>query len=724
MQIFKLNFFYIAILFISIFKISTAYFIPFSILPNSPHDDFLFFNLGTYISEFKWLGPYNNFTLIKGPVFPIFIGSSIMFQIPLRIFEALLIVSASFYFMLFLKKINLNNYVLLIFFAVLIFFPFQYTSVEFRILRQIIYPWIILIIFTSLINIVFIVLRDNVSKINKKLVLHICILSLSIFTFHFTREEGIWLFPFLFLFILLIFYLFYKAHKTKLFIKILFISTLIFLLLTSLLKAFNYIAYETTTINEFKNSDYVYGYSSLFLFGEDDDTFYAPTKSSWEKMFLISPAAEELSKYIYSDAYKGWTATGCNGLRNGHHRTLKTLDCDDRMVSAFFLWAIRDAIWEAGYRTPSDVFKFMRRLGDELHNACNLKYIGCKKVYQVMTPQYTFDFKRYENLLENFKLAFSLSRESNRSNDAISHPPELKIYEIAQKINANAFRPIQENLDIPENFKFTDYIHGEKKPGFVDYVLYEGNKIILSGWVFDGQPYEKIIAVINGIKYCEVTPNGQRKDITDKFNVGFQCSFKYDVIPGKKIDLDVYAAKGKNLFLLNKIKVVDSKLLNIFDEKCYVEENIDVKDSISKNLFSSGYEHYIKYGYKENRICTPLVDEIHNIKLDDSIYTPAEKNLGLKVNKIFIFIYSHLDKLSPYIIIFGLIFLSYKNLYLELLIAGGLLSIFILRLVLMAIMETLYFAPLAPVYLLTATFFYYLSSLTILFMVISNIHKK
>ena len=113
----------------------------------------------------------------------------------------------------------------------------------------------------------------------------------------------------------------------------------------------------------------------------------------------------------------------------------------------------------------------------------------------------------------------------------------------------------------------------------------------------------------------------------------------------------------------------------------YVEENIDVKDSISKNLFSSGYEHYIKYGYKENRICTPLVDEIHYIKLDDSIYTPADENLGLIVNKIFIFIYSHLDKLSPYIIIFGLIFLFYKKLYLELLISGGLLSIFILRLV-------------------------------------------
>ena len=443
MQIFKLNFFYIAILFISLFKISTAYFIPFSILPNSPHDDFLFFNLGTYISEFKWLGPYNNFTLIKGPVFPIFIGSSIMLQIPLRIFEALLIVSSSFYFMLFLKKINVKNYVLLFFFAVLIFFPFQYTSVEFRILRQIIYPWIILIIFTSLMNIAYIVLKEKVSKINKKLLLHIFILSSSIFTFHFTREEGIWLFPFLFLVILLIFYLFYKALKTKLFIKILFFSTLFFFLLTSLLKAFNYIAYETISINEFKNSDYVYGYSSLFLFGEDDDTFYAPTKSSWEKMFMISPAAAELSKYIYSDAYKGWTATGCNGLRNGHHRTLKTLDCDDRMVSAFFLWAIRDAIWEAGYQTPSDVFMYMRRLGDELHNACEINYTGCKKVHQVMTPQYTFDFKRYSNLLENLILAFNLSRESNRSNDAISHPPEIKIYEIAKKIKAKAFPPKQ-----------------------------------------------------------------------------------------------------------------------------------------------------------------------------------------------------------------------------------------------------------------------------------------
>src|SRR3954471_132435 len=43
-------------------------------IPFSPHDDMLFVKLGGYLAEGKWLGPYDQFTLMKGPGYPAFLA--------------------------------------------------------------------------------------------------------------------------------------------------------------------------------------------------------------------------------------------------------------------------------------------------------------------------------------------------------------------------------------------------------------------------------------------------------------------------------------------------------------------------------------------------------------------------------------------------------------------------------------------------------------------------
>ena len=322
--------------FIALIKIITVYLIPISIIPNSPHDDFLFFNLGSFFSEFKWLGPYNNLTLIKGPIFSLFIGFSILLSIPFRIFEALMIVSVSAYFISYLKKINIHTFFLLILFILLIFYPFQYTSVDFRLLRQIIYPWIILMMTVSFSYITYYLIINSISRLNTKIFIHAIIFGASLFLFNYTREEGVWLFPVIIMFLILLIFLSFKKKNLILLFKTLFLSFCTYFLLYIFLISLNFFAYKTTTITEFKNPDYVYGYSSLFLAGIDEDTFYAPSKETWNEIYAVSPSARELKSYIDSDAYSAWSETGCNGLRNGHHRTLRDLDCDNKMVSAFF----------------------------------------------------------------------------------------------------------------------------------------------------------------------------------------------------------------------------------------------------------------------------------------------------------------------------------------------------------------------------------------------------
>lgn len=634
-----------------------------------------------------------------------------------------MIVSVSAYLISFLKKINIHKFFLILLFILLIFYPFQYTSVEFRLLRQIIYPWIILMTTVSFSYIAYYLFRNATSKLDTKIFIHSIIFGASLFLFNYTREEGIWLFPVILIFLILVIFLSFKKKNLIHLLKTLLLSFCTYFLFYLLLISLNFFAYKTTTITEFKNPDYVYGYSSLFLAGIDEDTFYAPSKETWNEIYAVSPSARELKSYIDSNAYSSWSKTGCNGLRNAHHRSLRDLDCDNKMVSAFFLWAIRDAIWEAGYRTPNDVFKFMRNLGDEIHIACNSKKIACKKTFNIMTPQYTFDFTRYTNIFSNIKLAIKLSRLSNRANDAISHPPEINIYKISSKLNSKAFRPKIEKKNKPDDFSLSSYVILDEA-GWVDYISYDGKAISIYGWAFDHNIFDKIFVVGYGKKLCETKPNIIRKDITNDFdNIGFKCSFDFKLITDKSVNIDVFAVRKQNLYPIKKTELVEYKLFNRFDQDCYLKKNSDIKVAIEKGLFSSAYEHYEKHGYKENRVCTPLLNKDNNISIDESIYLKKHEKFALELNSVFIKIYSLINLLAP-LTFLGIIYFIYKRYWIELLLSLGLLSIYVLRILLMSIMETLYFAPLAPAYLATATFFYYLFLCIVLIILLSKVSKK
>jgi hypothetical protein len=95
--------FRLVLIFSIIIKLIYSFYIPINIIPSSPHDDYLFYRLAESISEFKWLGGYLNTTLIKGPIYPLFISISIFTHIPLRLIESVLIISVAFYVITYIR---------------------------------------------------------------------------------------------------------------------------------------------------------------------------------------------------------------------------------------------------------------------------------------------------------------------------------------------------------------------------------------------------------------------------------------------------------------------------------------------------------------------------------------------------------------------------------------------------------------------------------------------
>jgi len=62
---------------------------PLSINATYPHDDTLFMSLGRSLAEGQWLGPYTEFTLMKGPGYPFFLAAANWLGISVALAHAL-----------------------------------------------------------------------------------------------------------------------------------------------------------------------------------------------------------------------------------------------------------------------------------------------------------------------------------------------------------------------------------------------------------------------------------------------------------------------------------------------------------------------------------------------------------------------------------------------------------------------------------------------------------
>src|SRR3954470_21324193 len=62
---------------------------PLSLLAPAMHDDGLFIKIAISLADLRWLGPYDQFTLGKGPGYPAFLALSHLFGIPSSLARAL-----------------------------------------------------------------------------------------------------------------------------------------------------------------------------------------------------------------------------------------------------------------------------------------------------------------------------------------------------------------------------------------------------------------------------------------------------------------------------------------------------------------------------------------------------------------------------------------------------------------------------------------------------------
>jgi len=346
------------------------------IIGNATYDDALFISWAKSMLTFNWLGPYNHLTLAKGPFYSMWIVTSFILGIPLLLSQHLLYIAAILTFILAIKPVINSQKVLLIIFIVLLFNPMTYsTEIMYRTIREGIYPALTLLVVSLSIGAL---LRYN-KPLKNILYFNLC-LGLSFSAFWLTREEGIWLLPFMILFSILNFLLLLK-NSSKNWVKVLLVCIspyLVFACAIFSLSLVNYVKYKVFITVEFKEREFLNAYGALARVKSDNWKPQIPVpKNVREKIYKVSPAFTKLEPYLEGEIGKRWAKeSNSNEIQGG-----------------WFLWALRESVENAGYyKDGITSAEFYQTVANEINKACDEKKLICASPRSSMMPPWNGNY--------------------------------------------------------------------------------------------------------------------------------------------------------------------------------------------------------------------------------------------------------------------------------------------------------------------------------------------
>ena len=162
---------------------------PLTLYPGAPHDDGLFMSLGRSLAEGHWLGPYTEFTLMKGPGYPAFLAVANWLGISASLAHALFYCAASVFFVAIAQRF-VKSYLISGLLLALLLGQLLPTTVYFdRILREQITGSQLLFLFAAAGGALF------SAREKKWRLLFAALTGFFLGWLWLTREEGVWILP-------------------------------------------------------------------------------------------------------------------------------------------------------------------------------------------------------------------------------------------------------------------------------------------------------------------------------------------------------------------------------------------------------------------------------------------------------------------------------------------------------------------------------------------------
>jgi hypothetical protein len=343
------------------------------------HDDRLFLDLAKHLLDGEWLGPYSQFTLMKGPMYPLWIAGTVWAGIPLPLSQHLLYLAGCWLLVMALRSQIAKGWQAFGLFSVLWWNPMTYElPVLGRVLRQNIYTPLGLLLFAALIGI----------YTHRHATLRIRLAWGSLFgasgaALWLTREETIWAFPSIALLVAAGFW-FQKKDALKAshrwYPLILAVALGGFMVGTVCL--LNYEKYGWFGTVEFRAPEFLAGYGALQRVMPERPMRYVPvTREAREKIYWVSPAFAELRTYLEGTHGAGWAEAS---------RSVTGLPGSALEIGGgWFMWALRDAVVATGHAsTAHSALIFYAQIGREVNEACDAGKLPCTRQRDSMIPRW------------------------------------------------------------------------------------------------------------------------------------------------------------------------------------------------------------------------------------------------------------------------------------------------------------------------------------------------
>lgn len=381
---------------------------PIYALAAAAADDALFIRIAHHLAARQWLGPYDQLTLVKGMMYPLFIAASMFAAIPLKLAEQAVWLAVSGGVAVLVVRWTRRRWLGTALFAALAFNPVLWNGQLARVIREGLYMSLSLAVLGLAVLVAFSDRRDW-----RGLVAPVA-LGITGGVFWLTREEGVWLLPALACVLVLAAFgiIARRGHPedaasdaprarraTGLALR-LGVAALGFALTYGTVAALNARHYGVFVTNEFKSDAFRRAYGALSRIQHDHWRPYVVfPRDARLRAYAVSEAARELRPYLEGKDGEGWRRVGCEQMR------LSAEACPE-ILSGWFLWALRDAAREAGHHeTASRARAFYERLADEVDAACDAGRLDCLPPRHTLAPPF-----RREYLAQSLAPAATLLR--------------------------------------------------------------------------------------------------------------------------------------------------------------------------------------------------------------------------------------------------------------------------------------------------------------------------
>ncbi|WP_431305453.1 hypothetical protein [Sediminicoccus sp. BL-A-41-H5] len=353
--------------------------LPLMAIPNAGVDDALFVRHAALILSGQWLGPYTQFTLAKGVGYPLWLALTGGLSIPALLGQALLYAAAALLLVRALSRWIPQEGALFALLVLLLANPGLYGTENLRVIREGFYTPTLLLILALLLWWV----RWSGEGLGRRLLLAAG-LGLALGLFHLTREEGVWILPFLLGCLALRAVVLWRGWTPATWraeAAALLACGVMAVLPVLAVSAMNARVYGVFRTVEFRDPAFIAAYSALARLGPAEPSLIVLPRARLPELFAASPAAAELASFFAADRGRSYLDVGC--------QTYQVTPCDDEFRAAWFMWALRDAtVIAAGYADALAVRRFNLRLAEEVNAACARGELACLPPRHSLAPRF------------------------------------------------------------------------------------------------------------------------------------------------------------------------------------------------------------------------------------------------------------------------------------------------------------------------------------------------